>query len=94
MSKAIVTIPIFLAAFLYGSTAWATDARTAIKSCEQNPKCSYNIRNDGDVDIRVDGQYIVCVQGSKSCECITCRQTTGKNSVRSTNVADVLKGDR
>lgn len=79
---------------LWVSPGVATDARSAIRSCEQNPKCSYNVRNDGDVDIRVDGQYIVCPQGSNSCECITCRkQADGKKQVRSPSVANILRSN-
>ena len=48
-----------LAACLYASASMATNTREAIKACDANPKCSFDVGKDG-VVISVGGNLIVC----------------------------------
>ncbi len=48
-----------LAACLYASASFATNTREAIKACDANPKCSFDVGHDG-VVISVGGSLIVC----------------------------------
>lgn len=48
-----------LAACLYASASFATNTREAIKACDSNPKCSFDVGKDG-VVITVGGTLIVC----------------------------------
>ena len=52
--------------------AQATDAGEAIRLCDKNPKCTYNVRDNGSVDLTVNGNHINCPQeGPCSCEVCT-----------------------
>jgi hypothetical protein len=59
--------------------AQATDAREAIRLCDKNPKCSYNVRDNGSVDITVDGNNISCPQEGP-CTCDICNHPAGIKS--------------
>ena len=48
-----------LATCLFASASFATNTREAIKACDANPKCNFDVGNDG-VVISVGGNLIVC----------------------------------
>ena len=48
-----------LATCLYASAAFATNTREAIRACDSNPACQFDVGKDG-VVISVGGKLIVC----------------------------------
>ncbi len=77
--------------------AQATDARQAIKLCDNNPKCSYVVRDNGSVDLSIGDNRINCPQEGP-CTCDICdapsgiKPTTKKDfKVLAPRVMDVLK---
>lgn len=56
-------------------SAFATDARGAIKGCESNSKCDYRVNNDGSVDLFVINDSIdhVHCPPKGDCICASCR---------------------
>lgn len=77
--------------------AQATDARQAIKLCDNNPKCSYVVRDNGSVDLSIGDNRINCPQEGP-CTCDICdapsgiKPTTKKDfKVLAPRIMDVLK---
>ncbi len=89
-----------LVAALIGLTvpqpAQATDAREAIRLCDKNPKCTFNTRDNGSVDITVNGNHINCPQEGP-CVCEVCDPPALKTppkagaKIPGVRVTDVLK---
>jgi hypothetical protein len=48
-----------IATFLVVSPSFATDTRDAIRACDKNPACSFDVGKDG-VVISVGGSLVVC----------------------------------
>ena len=77
-------------------SAQATDAREAIRLCDKNPKCSYNVRDNGSVDLTVGGNHISCPQEGP-CTCDACSPPALKSppkagtKIPNVRVMDVLK---
>ncbi len=77
----IATIILFSLALLLPSAAGATDGRGAIRGCETNKSCTYNVNDDGSVDLDVvqaDGSYnwVHCPPRG-DCICKVCRTKGG-----------------
>lgn len=102
-----------LVAFALGSIAlatWpdraqATDARQAVKLCDNNPNCNYRVNDNGSVDLNVkncgggsETCFINCPQKGQ-CTCDVCGSPArvgggkGKDGVRG-SVAGMLKFSR
>ena len=96
----LIVAALQLAAFTgfgFVTPAQATDAREAIRLCDKNPKCSYNVRDNGSVDLTVDGNHINCPQEGQ-CSCEVCNAPAGIKStskpgfkIPGARVMDVLK---
>lgn len=54
-----VATGLALAGLMMASPAFATNTREAIKMCDANPKCQFDVGEDG-VVISVGGELIVC----------------------------------
>ncbi len=68
-------------AMLVPTASLATDGRGAIKGCETNKHCTYNVNDDGSVDLDVvqaDGSYnwVHCPPRG-DCICKVCRTKGG-----------------
>ena len=76
--------------------AQATTAREAIRLCDKNPKCSYNVRDNGSVDLSVNGNHINCPQDGP-CSCEVCTPPALKSppkagtKIPGARVTDILK---
>jgi hypothetical protein len=57
--RVTVATGLALVAVLCASPSFATDTREAIKACDANPKCKFDVGKDG-VVISVGGELIVC----------------------------------
>ncbi|MFZ1772581.1 MAG: hypothetical protein WAT78_01330 [Rhizobiaceae bacterium] len=94
--KALLIAALMLAPLAFTAPAFATDARQAIKLCDKNPNCSYNVRDNGSVTIVVadgaGGKHISCPQEGE-CSCDLCRVNPkqGKRAVFGGKVNSVLK---
>lgn len=77
-------------------SAQATEAREAIRLCDRNPKCSYNVRDNGSIDLTVNGNHISCPQEGP-CVCEVCSPPALKappkvgTKLPNARVTDVLK---
>ncbi len=86
-----------LAAVGLRQPAQATEAREAIRLCDKNPECSYNVRDNGSVDLRVGDNQINCPQEGP-CTCDLCSHPAGIKStpkkgvkIPGPRVLDILK---
>jgi hypothetical protein len=85
-----------LSALCLPQSAQATTAREAIRLCEKNPKCIFTVKDNGGVQIVVDGNHISCPQEGP-CTCDVCNHPalvsppkTGRKPPLAV-VSDVLK---
>lgn len=95
--KSAAAMLAFHAVLTVTTPAFATNAREAIRLCDKNPKCSFTVRDNGSVDITVDGNYINCPQEGE-CTCDICNHPSGIKSqtkpglkLNVPRVTDVLK---
>ncbi len=83
-----------LFALAFSSSAFATTAREAIKLCERNPKCSYSVRDNGSVDLTVNGEggtsHVNCPQEGP-CTCDICIRAPGGGSAVKSTLAPKVK---
>ena len=54
-----LAVAFALGAGMFASSSYATNTREAIKACDANPKCQFDVGKDG-VVISVGGELIVC----------------------------------
>ena len=59
ISRAAVATGLALVSILLASPSLATNTREAIKACDANPKCQFDVKADG-VVISVNDQLIIC----------------------------------
>ena len=82
MSKGLSFAAAALVAFtMLAVPSLATDGRGAIKGCDTNPNCRYDVNDDGSVDldvIQADGSYnwVHCPPKGE-CICKACRTKGG-----------------
>ena len=63
----------------FSTPALATDARQAIRLCEANPNCNFNVDDDGGVTLVVDDKVVSCPRKGE-CTCI-CGKQAGSQGV-------------